>query len=155
MQMQELLLKIRRKRYENAQVDVAQSRQALAQARQTLDQAERAVEAFVRERRHRIENIYNQLIGKEISRKILDEARAAERSLNEKLAAMKVDVKNCADQVEKKKKHLAEAQSRLIFSHKGMEKAGEIYQKAINENLRAENLREDEIIDEFAVRKKF
>ena len=152
MYMQGLLLKIRQKRYENAQVEVARSRAALIRAQQKLLEAEQAAEAFGRQLRARIANIYNALIGKKIFRSKLDEARNTERSLHEKLAAMKADVKICADQVEEKRVLLSEAQSHLMASHKGLEKAQEIYQQAVDENLRAEVMREDKIIDEFAGR---
>ncbi len=155
MKMDELLLKIRRKRYENAQADVAQSRLALDQAREKLYQAEKAVERFDTHRRGKINDIYNSLIGKEILRSKLDEARGIERALNERLAAMKVGANDCADQVKKKRELLAAAQLYLMDCHKGLEKAKEVHAEFVNENLRAEALRNDEIIDEFAGRMKF
>ena len=69
MQMQERLLKIRTKRYENAEADVRRCRLLLERARQELHAAEAAVLAFDADRRDKIQIIYNALIGKEILRK--------------------------------------------------------------------------------------
>ena len=72
--------------------------------------------------------------------------------MNEKLEAMKAEAKSCAHQVEEKKGLLSQAHQHLMASQKGKVKAEEIYEEAVNENQRAEILREDEVIDEFAGR---
>ena len=155
MRMQELLLKMRNKRYQNAQMNVAQNRVALEHAQQKLYRAEQEIKIFDVQRRMKIYHIYNTLLGKKISRRKLDEARGMERTLNEKLASMKVEAKNYAHEVSEKKEQLSQAQSHLLYCHKGLEKAEEIYDLAVNENLHMEMRREDELIDEFAGRMKY
>ena len=155
MRMQKLLLKMRNKRYQNAQINVAQNRLALEQAQQKLYRAQQEIKTFDAARHQKIRHMYNALIGKKISWRKLDETRSRERSLNEKLAAMKVEEKNYANEVSEKKELLISAQSHLMGCHKGVEKAEEIYDLAVNENLHMEMRREDELIDEFAGRMKY
>ena len=155
MRMQKLLLKMRNQRYQNAQINVAQSRLAWEQAQQKLYRAQQEIKIFDAARHQKIHHIYNTLIGKKISRHKLDETRSQERYLNEKLAAMKVEAKNYANEVSEKKELLISAQSHLMDCHKGVEKAEEIYDLAVNENLHIEMRREDELIDEFAGRMKY
>lgn len=148
------LLKIRQLRHDNAQNMLFKKRQEVEAAQKKLQDIWVALKKFEIFRSKKIASLYQNLIGKKITIKELNEVRLNEVKLNEQKAALKADCSNSLLAVEEKKKELDQAQKLFLSRQKSLNKAEQIDEE--HAKLQAQSIlkNENDKLDEFRVTRK-
>ncbi len=137
------ILKVRNFRKNKASDNVIKARRKLQEAEKKVVEEQAKLDAFVQKKPGYIEQIYEQVIKKNLKRKNIDLIAFKIAKLDEKQTKLEINVEKAQAKVNEAKEHLKECQAALLQATKDVQKIEEHKTTCVEE----ENLAEQELVE--------